>query len=68
MVYTMSMDTYKYLLDPEVTYYITFQDYDGLDFHVPVLGKDIISQLRRSYVIDNLFDHLLEDFQEPSET
>ena len=55
---------FKYLLFPDKTYVLTFQDYDGNDFSVDILGADILSQIRRGYALDNFIDKLDKDADE----
>lgn len=52
------MNKFKYVLMPEGTYLVTFDDYDGNPFTVEIRGEDIVSQLRRSYALDKFINDL----------
>jgi hypothetical protein len=52
---------FKYLLFPDKIYVLTFEGFDGKEFSVEVMGRDILSQIRRNYAIDNM----LEDLDKP---
>lgn len=50
----MSMDKFKYLLNPDNLYIIVFEGYRGEPVSAEVRGSDIIAKLRREYLLEDL--------------
>ena len=50
------MSKFKFILFPEHTYILTFDDYDGKPFSVEVPGKDIVARLRREHALDKFLE------------
>lgn len=49
---------FKHILFPEQIYLVEFIDLDGSILTVEILGSDIISQIRRRYVLDKVLEEL----------
>jgi hypothetical protein len=52
------MNKFKYLLFPEHTYILTFDDFGGKPFSVEVSGSEIMSRLRREYALEKALEDL----------
>jgi hypothetical protein len=44
----------KYIIFPERTYVMEFEDFDGKPFKVDVQGEEIIAALRRGYALEKV--------------
>lgn len=57
----MMAKLFKYVLFPDKIYQVEFEDLRGNPFTVDILGSEIISQIRRPYVLDRLLEELSQD-------
>ena len=58
------MSKFKYILFPDGTYSVTFEDFNGEPFTADVKGQEMIDALRKSYALDKF----LEELDKPEET
>jgi hypothetical protein len=54
------VNKFKYLLFPEHTYILTFDDFRGKPFSVEVSGGEILAKLRREYALERVLQDLEE--------
>lgn len=49
---------FKYVLFPDQTYIVEFEDFEGNPFKVEIPGTDIINRIRRQYALDKIVKDL----------
>lgn len=57
----MSMDKFKYILNPDNVYILIFEGYRGEPVKAEIKGSDIIARLRRDYLLDDMLDSVGND-------
>ena len=57
----MSMDKFKYILNPDNVYILVFEGYRGEPVKAEIKGSDIIARLRRDYLLDDMLDSMGND-------
>jgi hypothetical protein len=62
----MSMDKFKYILNPDNVYIIVFDGYRGEPVKAEIKGSEIIAKLRREYLLEDLM--LSEERDEREDT
>jgi hypothetical protein len=60
----MSMDKFKYILHPDNVYIIVFEGYRGEPVTAEIKGSEIISKLRREYLLEDLILNMENDERE----
>jgi hypothetical protein len=60
----MSMDKFKYILHPDNVYIVVFDGYRGEPVKAEIKGSEIISKLRREYLLEDLIVNVENDGRE----